>query len=59
MLQINKRSKKILTANQKYDICIKKQSIPAPSNKELALEYSVGESTIHDILQQKEKWLSF
>ncbi|CAG8785654.1 6698_t:CDS:1, partial [Acaulospora morrowiae] len=41
MSQTNKRPKKILTANQKYDICIKKQSIPTPSNKELALEYSV------------------
>ncbi|CAG8437871.1 17288_t:CDS:2 [Acaulospora morrowiae] len=57
MSQISKRSKKILTPSQKYDICIKKQTISTPSNKELALEYSVGESTIHDILQQKDKWL--
>ncbi|CAG8788673.1 11435_t:CDS:2, partial [Racocetra persica] len=55
MSQSNKRKKTIITAKQKQEICLKKLAVPAPTNKDLALEYSVGESTIHDILKEKTK----
>ena len=48
--------RKALTALQKKDICMKKQKLPAPSNRELADQYEVGASTITDILKEKEKW---
>ncbi|CAG8849630.1 31570_t:CDS:2, partial [Gigaspora margarita] len=41
---------------QKKEICLKKQSVLVPSNKDLANYYSVGKLTIHDILKNKKKW---
>ncbi|CAG8753439.1 718_t:CDS:1, partial [Cetraspora pellucida] len=57
MSKPNKRKKVTLTIELKKEICLKKkkQSIPTPTNKDLAYEYSVDESTIHDILKQKDK----
>ncbi|CAG8629543.1 13063_t:CDS:2, partial [Cetraspora pellucida] len=58
MSQSNKRKKTTITAKQKQEICLKKLAVPTPTNKDLALEYSVGESTIHDILKEKTRWLA-
>jgi len=61
VVQDNKHSKrkhKSLTLAQKIEICKTKDSNPRTKNTELAAKYGVGQSTIHDILKQKDRYLS-
>jgi hypothetical protein len=55
-MSLNKR--KSLTALIKRDICLAKQKTPIPTNKELATAFDISTSTISDILNEKDKWLS-
>jgi hypothetical protein len=41
-----------LTLNEKIEICKAKDSNPRIKNVELATQYGVGKSTIHDILKK-------
>lgn len=50
--------RKSLTALQKKEICLAKQTSPFPTNQELASTYDIGKSTVGDILKEKEKWLA-
>ena len=52
------RKRKSLTAAQKKDICLKKQSMPSLKNKDLAKKYDVSEGMISDILKAKDRWLA-
>jgi hypothetical protein len=54
----SKRKHKSLTLAQKIDICKTKASNPGIKNTELAAKYGVGQSTIHDILKKKDRYLS-
>jgi hypothetical protein len=54
-MSLSKR--KSLTALQKKEICLTKQTSPFLTNKELANTYNIGKSTVGDILKEKEKWL--
>ena len=53
-----KRTRTSLTGAQKQEVCLKKLQKPTPKNKELAIEFSVSEEMIYDILREKEKWLT-
>jgi len=55
-MSLSKR--KSLTALQKKEICLTKQTSPFLTNKELANTYNIGKSTVGDILKEKEKWLA-
>ena len=49
---------KFLTAAQKKEVCLKKNSLPSLKNKDLAKEYDVSEGMICDILKTKDHWLA-
>ena len=49
---------KSLTAAQKKEVCLKKNSLPSLKNKDLAKEYDVSEGIICDILKAKDRWLA-
>ena len=55
-MSLSKR--KSLTALQKKEICLAKQIAPFPTNQDLANAYGIGKSTVGDILNEKEKWLT-
>src|SRR3954462_2617786 len=55
-MSLNKR--KSLTASQKKEICLTKQTSPFLTNQELANTFNIGKSTVGDILKEKEKWLA-
>src|SRR5260363_297408 len=48
----------VLTAAQKQEICKAKEQNQNIKNIDLANQYSVGKSTITDILKEKERWLA-
>ncbi|CAG8692617.1 9623_t:CDS:2, partial [Cetraspora pellucida] len=48
----------VLTAAQKHEICKAKEKNLNIKNIDLANQYSVGKSTITDILKEKERWLA-
>ncbi|RIB30890.1 DDE superfamily endonuclease-domain-containing protein [Gigaspora rosea] len=52
------KKRAILSAAQKHDICKAKEMNPNIKNVDLANKYSVGKSTITDILKEKECWLA-
>jgi len=52
------KSRKNLTFAQKREICEKYCKKPKPSQTDLATEYCVRQSTISDILSNKDRWLS-
>ena len=55
-MSLNKR--KSLTALQKKEFCLTKQTSPFLTNKELSITYDIGKTTVGDILGEKEKWLA-
>jgi hypothetical protein len=52
------KKRKSLTAAQKKEVCLKKNSLPSLKNKDLAKEYDVSEGMISDILKAKDRWLA-
>lgn len=52
-----KRKKVVLTIAQKLEIISKLEN--GASRKQMCLDYSIGETTVRDILKQKEKLLAF
>jgi len=52
------KKRKSLTAAQKKEVCLKKNSLPSLKNKDLAKEYDVSEGMICDILKAKDRWLA-
>jgi hypothetical protein len=52
-----KRTRRALTAIEKRRICERKREKPTPKNKDLAIEFACGETTISDILKNAAKWL--
>ena len=55
-MSLNKR--KSLTALQKKEICLAKQTAPFSTYIELENTYDIGKSIVGDILREKEKWLA-
>jgi hypothetical protein len=53
-----KRKHTALTVNQKIEICRAKEDNPRLKNIELACRYNSGESTISDILKNRQHYLS-
>ena len=49
--------KNTLTLKDKREICVLKQSKPAPTNRELAIRFKVRENTVCDILKWKSEYL--
>jgi hypothetical protein len=47
-----------LSAAQKRELCEAKVNNPSLSNVELSRQYSIGKTTVTDILKEKERWLS-
>jgi Tc5 transposase DNA-binding domain/DDE superfamily endonuclease/CENP-B N-terminal DNA-binding domain len=58
LIRVNKIKRRSFTALEKKQICLRKQESPKPKNKELALEFQCGETTISDILKESAKWLA-
>ncbi|CAB4388719.1 unnamed protein product [Rhizophagus irregularis] len=52
------KKRTILTAEQKREICEIKEKRPHTSNVYLAQKYNIGKSTVTDILNEKERWLT-
>jgi hypothetical protein len=52
------RKRKSLTAAQKKEICLKKETTPYLKQKDLAKEYDVSEGMVSDILKEKDRWLA-
>jgi hypothetical protein len=48
------RKRKSLTAAQKKEICLKKETTPYLKQKDLAKEYDVSEGMVSDILKEKD-----
>jgi hypothetical protein len=49
------RKRKSLTAAQKKEICLKKETTPYLKQKDLAKEYDVSEGMVSDILKEKDR----
>ncbi|CAB4389293.1 unnamed protein product [Rhizophagus irregularis] len=52
------KKRTILTAEQKCEICEIKEKGPYTSNVYLAQKYNIRKSTVTDILNEKERWLT-
>ncbi|CAB5386425.1 unnamed protein product [Rhizophagus irregularis] len=52
------KKRTILTAEQKREICEIKEKGPHTSNVYLAQKYNIRKSTVTDILNEKERWLT-
>jgi hypothetical protein len=46
-----------ITAEQKRELCLLKQTKPQPTNVELAQKYGISPSQVSDILRGSNKWL--
>ena len=46
-----------ITAEQKRELCLSKQTKPQPKNYELAKKYNISTSQVSDILKESNKWL--
>lgn len=46
-----------ITAEQKRELCLSKQTKPQPKNYELANKYNISTSQVSDILKESNKWL--
>ena len=46
-----------ITAEQKRELCLSKQTKPQPKNYELATKYNISTSQVSDILKESNKWL--
>jgi hypothetical protein len=55
MSSLNKRTS--LTALQKKELCLAKQTTPYPTNVDLSNTFNIGKSTVSEILKDKKKWL--
>ena len=55
MSSLNKRTS--LTALQKKELCLAKQTAPYPTNVDLSNTFNIGKSTVSEILKDKKKWL--
>ena len=53
-----KKPRVTLTIATKKEICRKKAENPHLKNVEIASEYKIGESTVSEILKEKDRWLA-
>ena len=55
MSSLNKRTS--LTALQKKELCLAKQTAPYPTNVDLSNTFNIGKSTVSEILKDKKNGL--
>src|ERR1043165_8805749 len=52
------KKRRVLTFQEKKDLCFLRQENPLMTLEEIGLKFSIKKNTVYDILKDKEKWLN-